>query len=144
MYDDNDIISYNAESKLKRISSVLAIKGTNLPAIIFQTAFFRDYFSEYIGAASMGEREEFMQALEEATGINIRNDGDIAPLYDYIDDGSKNLPRLLNLIIAKIMNLKEGTVKQYLKQVIDVYEDGQKIGYAIEVRNNNKNINTTS
>lgn len=134
MYDDDGIVSYNAESKLKRISPELARKGTDSPAVVFQVAFFRDYFKEYIdNTGDMSAREEFIQALEEALGVDIRNDNDIARLYVDIDYDRKNLPKLLNLTIAKVTGLRESTVRQYLKQVIDVYENGQKIGYAIEV-----------
>lgn len=136
-------IASEAQLKLKKIGYELARKALVSPGLIFKVAFFRDFLKEFIDG-SIDVREEFMQSFEEATGIEIRNDHEIASLYIDIDYDRKNIPKLINLIIAKIMGLTEGTVRQYLKKVTDVYDNGQKIGYAIEVTFPEKDIRSSS
>lgn len=127
----NDVAAFKAESNLKRIGSTLALKGKHSPSTILLAAFFKDFLMQYLKKPA---RDEFLQILEDLTGIAIRDDDDIARLYQDIGYDRKNLPRLINLMIAKMMKTTEGVVRKYLKQVTDIYENGQKIGYAIEVK----------
>jgi hypothetical protein len=125
------VAAFKAESNLNRIGSTLALKGKHSPSKILLAAFFKDFLREQL---KKPERNEFLQVLEDHIGIVIRDDDEIAGLFQDIDFDRKNLPRLINLMIAKMMKTTEGMVRKYLKQVTDIYENGQKIGYAIEVK----------
>lgn len=134
IFNNDGTTSFKAEYNLKRIGIELALKGSHSPNVTLKVAFYKDFFGELFKTFTETQRDEFLQIIEDNTNIIIREDKDIANLYVDIDCDKKNLPRLIDLMVAKMMNITEGTVEQYLKQVFDVYDNKQKIGFAIELK----------
>lgn len=140
LFSKDAIKAREAEGYLKRIGNTLALKGTGqrdrLHGRMLVMAQLKDFYTTILWSYDYDEAEEFLRSLEEYSGIALADDKEIRSLMDDPDSGigisTRLVPKMANLIIARLFSLSEGTVEMYLKKVIEVSLDGDLKGFAIE------------
>ncbi len=122
-------LSYRAMTFLSQIAPALTGQKGNKK---LDVAYFRSYIYDRLSSFVPDEITEFLKILENETKVPLLKDDEIGGLYDDADISKLVIPRLANLITARLYKLSEGTVKQYLKKIVEVDIDDHTKGFAVE------------